>query len=87
MPPKIECRMELWWINSALLEREFGCAIYGDVFGHPGYQDGEFTVFEVIRADFTNAVVETNDAYVKLGERQSLERVLARLNADEVKKK
>jgi len=80
--PKIECKMEEWWINSSLNISNNDCTLYGDVYGHPEYKDGSFIAVPLLRADFTKLVAETDDSIVKLGEPQSIDRIMRRLGKE-----
>jgi len=74
--PKIECKLEDWWINSTLNVTDNPCTLYGDIYGHPAYDEGKFVTLVLLKADFTTMVAETEDAYVKLGVAQSIDRIL-----------
>jgi hypothetical protein len=77
--PKIECKLEDWWINSSLHvtdNPDNPCTLYGDIYGHPDYNEGKFVTLVLLKADFTTMVAETADAYIKLGVAQSLDGIL-----------
>jgi hypothetical protein len=78
--------MEDWWINSALNVADNPCTLYGDIYGHPAYVEGTFVALVLIKADFISMIAETEDAYIKLGEPQSIDRVLKKLAKEEVNK-
>jgi hypothetical protein len=50
--------------------------LYGDIYGHPDYNEGKFVTLILLKADFTTMVAETADAYIKLGVAQSLDGIL-----------
>jgi len=81
--PKIECKMEEWWINSALNVSDNPCTLDGDIYGHPSYQEGAFVALVLQRADFISMVAETEDAYIKLGEPQSIDRILNKMKEED----
>jgi hypothetical protein len=83
---KIECKIEAWWISSGFwksavsaTDPHASCCVFGDIYGHPDYRDGAFVSLELLKADFVSMVVETDDAYIKLAEPQSLDRILCKL--------
>ena len=76
--PKIECKIENWWVNSCLIVGDHWCQLYGDIYGHPAYSDGTFVAFSLLKADFVNLVAETEDAYVRLCEPQTIDRIMNR---------
>jgi hypothetical protein len=80
---KLEGRIERWWFSSNLLF-EMGDELCGDFYGlqELGFQEGEFShISGVLRIDFVNEVCETEQAFIKLGQRQSINKVLEKMKA------
>jgi hypothetical protein len=76
-------RIENWWLTANLIFDSVanGIILYGEFYGlsELGLEEGRFAHKAGIwRVDFLERVVEFEDCYVKLGDPQSVEKVLAK---------
>lgn len=78
MAPKIECKMEFWWLNSVLSEDGI-LTLHGNIYNYPAFKDGEFVALTVERVNMINSVAETSDAIIKLGTPESVDRILGKM--------
>jgi hypothetical protein len=76
---KIECRIEDWWMNSVLSDTGT-LELYGNIYGHPSIPDGNYIFqWKVVAYSAKHLVVEAEDCIVKLGNPQTMEALVAKL--------